>query len=144
MKKVMASSRVTVGRLLELDLGTGFKTVEEVDAFGAGISALLFKHGAGGERLVLVADWRRYELARPDVAERLVSLMRRNNTLIERDALLHRQHAASTFQLFRIMQEAENAQRRLFTDIPALIDWISEALLPAEIDRARVFLQVAD
>jgi hypothetical protein len=138
----MASSRIVVGRLLELDLGTGFKTVDEVEAFGAGMSALLFGHGAEGRRLVLAADWRRYEVARPEVAECLVSRMRRNNAIIERSALLYRQHAASSLQLFRIVQESEGEQRRLFTDPSALIEWISEVLSPAEIDRARAFLQV--
>jgi hypothetical protein len=68
--------------------------------------------------------------------------MRRNNAIIERSALLYRQHAASSLQLFRIVQESEGEQRRLFTDPSALIEWISEVLSPAEIDRARAFLQV--
>lgn len=138
----MASSRIVVGRLLELDLAAGFKTPDEVDVFGAGIASVLFRRGAEGGKLVIVADWRRFELAGPEVAERLMALMRRNSPIIERNALLHRQHSASMFQLFRLVQEAENPSRRLFTDATELLGWISEVLLPAELDRARHFLQV--
>ena len=137
-----ASSRIIVGRLLELDLGTGFRSSAEVDAFRQGIEALL--SSASSERkLVLVADWRRYQLATPEVAERISSMFQRNSPLFARNALLYGLQAPTgTLQLFRVVQEAYNPNRRMFTDPHELVAWLDEVLEPSEQDRLRAFLKI--
>jgi hypothetical protein len=67
--------------------------------------------------------------------------MRRNSPVIERNAILQGpRHPTAVLQLFRIVQEAGNPLRRLFTDLDALTGWLAEVLEPAEIERVRSFL----
>ena len=137
----MPSSRLIVGRLLELDLETGFRSIAEVDAFSSSIAVAL-GNAPPEQKLVLVADWRRYQVAIPEVAERVSAMVQRNSPLFERNAVLYGAQAPTgTLQLFRVMQEAYNPQRRMFTDPGDLTSWLDEVLDSRERDRLRAFLR---
>jgi hypothetical protein len=163
------SCRVSRGRLLELRV-FGFETPAAVDAFadlvqdqlielssspGASVAGSPAEPPASAfgsqpeppalasspQRAVLVADWRGCPVLTPPVAERVLAMLRRNSPLIERNALLHLpDQSTSLLQLFRVIQEAENPHRRLFTDVGALERFLGELLDGGEQLRLRSFL----
>jgi hypothetical protein len=133
------SCRVATGRLLELRIG-GFETPGDVDRFADQVKSQLTAL-APGQRVVLVADWRRCPVLTPPVAERVSAMLKRNSPQIERNALLHlSDQSASLLQLFRVIQEAENPHRRLFSDPQALERFLGELLDDVEQVRLQGFL----
>jgi hypothetical protein len=131
--------RVSVGRLIELRI-QGFETPEDVDQFADRVKAQLTAFSSE-RRAVLIADWRRCPVLPPAIAERVVAMLSRNAPVIERNALWHAtDQSTSLLQLFRVVQEAANAQRRVFTDPAALERFLAELLDEAELTRLREFL----
>jgi hypothetical protein len=145
------SCSVSTGRLLEVRV-CGFETPAAVDAFADQVKHQLSEltsspgtssSGSDGSPkcAVLVADWRHCPVLTPPVAERVLAMLRRNSPLIERNALLHLpDQSTSLLQLFRVIQEAENPHRRLFTDLGALDRFLAELLDGGEQLRLRRFL----
>jgi hypothetical protein len=141
------SCRVSIGRLLELRI-VGFETPAEVDAFADQVkNQLIASTSAAGasaqapKRVVLAADWRRCPVLAPTVAERVLAMLRRNSPLIQRNALLHLpDQSTSLMQLFRVIQEADNPHRSLFSDVAALERFLGELLDRDEQLRLRRFL----
>jgi hypothetical protein len=139
----MPSSRIVIGRLLELDLDEGFRSLEDVDRFGEAAGQLVARKNVA-DRLVAVADMRRFRVSTPAIAERFSMLMKSNSPAIERSALLYDAVSPTTgLQLSRIVQSAENAERRLFSDQFALTHWLDEVLNEKERARLRAFLSAS-
>ena len=129
-----------VGRLLEIRLVKGYETVEDVEHM---ISMIRANVGKLPEdvRHVTVADWRRCKVLNKEAAARAVEMMRGSNPRTERSAVLHGDSSpTAVMQFLRLVREAENPQRRTFSDPQALLSWVGEVLSPDELRRAREFL----
>jgi hypothetical protein len=90
---------------------------------------------------VICGDWRAATLASPEVADALLTLMRRGNGYFERSAvLLSRESATFNLQVERVFREAGSDARRAFRDPLAMRRWLGEVLTDAERRRMGEFL----
>src|SRR5438552_3504350 len=111
--------------------------VQDVDSFGGQFRDVVV---ALPDRVIIIGDYRDARVLAPHVAERFVGMLLRANPKVERSAiLLDRDHATFNLQVERCVREAQNPSRRTFRDSRSLLDWIDEALLPTEQQRARAF-----
>ncbi len=134
------TAEVHVGRLLEIRALAGYRSVADVDAlFGALIQA---KKGLPYDRYVLITDWRRCPVMASEAAQRLIRAMTQNNPSVERSAALTSTKAPTAMMQFtRLVRETNSDARRLFTSSEELLAWVRDVLSPAEMARARFFLQ---
>jgi hypothetical protein len=110
------SCRIVVGRLVEIDVGAGYRSVADVDDMIARVKEQL-DTVPEPTRLVSAADWRACRVLTQDVSERAVGLLISMNSRVERSAILHEPtQATSVLQVARIVREANLANRRVFTD----------------------------
>ena len=131
---------VRVGRLMEIDVASGYKTVADVEAMIATIGACLAKVPPA-TRVVIAADWRPCTVFTPDVADRAVRMLTIANPRVERSAILHRaDHATSILQVFRLVKESHFEGRRLFSAVADVEKWLGEVLDAAERERLHAFL----
>lgn len=138
------SCRVRVGRLMEIDVAAGYRTVDDVDAMIAMIRAELARVPAK-VRVVIAADWRPCTVFTPPVADRCVAMLTGVVPRIERSAIVHRSdHATSVLQVFRLVKESHFDGRRVFTAPEPLEIWLGEILDAEERDRLRRFLAHRD
>ena len=134
--------RVHVGRLMEIDVIGGYKTVDDVDAMIGMIRAELARVPAGA-RVVIAADWRPCTVFTPAVADRAVAMLTGPVPRIERSAILHlKDHATSVLQVFRLLKEAHFEGRRVFTVASEMEAWLEEVLTPEERTRLHTFLSL--
>jgi hypothetical protein len=134
----MYSADVRIGRLIEARLFT-LETVDQVAQFETVMREAFSK--TGGKKAVICADWRQANVLRPDVADRLIGLLTRGNTFLERSAvLLAREHATFNLQVERLVREANNPARKTFRATGPLEIWLDEVLDSAERIRLRDFL----
>jgi hypothetical protein len=141
MTQPLNTCRTVTGRLVEIDVASGYRTVGDVD----GMIAMLAKAPSmapRGEQLVIVADWRMCHTFTPSVAARALEMLTAPHMQhVERSAILHRAAAAtSVMQVFRLVREAGFPYRRAFTDPVELAAWLGEVLDDAERGRLRAFL----
>jgi hypothetical protein len=129
------------GVLIELRFD-GTPSLDDVDRFKAETAALVTDlSGPAGRRVVLCTDLRRTELFAPDVASRIIDLMRSDNPRVDRNGVLGNENALLTLQVQRLLIEAGSpGRRRLFTTTVGLISWLDEALDERERARLRAFL----
>ena len=131
---------VRVGRLMEIDVASGYKTPADVEDMIGMIGAELAKLPSK-TRVVIAADWRPCTVFTPDVADRAVKMLTVINPRVERSAILHRaDHATSILQVFRLVKESHFEGRRVFTVAADMERWLAEVLDPAERERLRAFL----
>jgi hypothetical protein len=127
---------VNVGRLLEIDLAAGYRSVSDVDQMTA-MTARQIDQIPEPTRVVIAADWRACRVMTPVVSDRVVDMLERSNPRVERSAILHGVgHATSVLQLARLTREAHLEVRRIFTDPEDMETWLAEVLTSEE--RARV------
>ncbi len=82
---------------------------------------------------------------RPEVAERLAGLMKRDNPSVERSAILITKSATFALQLTRLLRESSSeSRRRLFVEAGELYPWLDEVLDAAERARLREFVAEID
>jgi len=129
-----------VGRLLEIRVAAGYHAVQDVDEMMAmmrdQISRLPEQH-----KFVIAADWRRVGVMPQDTAERAREMLARSNPrVVKSSILIDPSHATTSLQVVRLVKEAENANRRHFTDAAQQIAWLSDVLTAQELQRLRVFL----
>jgi hypothetical protein len=125
-------NRVVVGRLIEVRLDSGVRTVSDVhdwfDGFAAAVATL-----PPQTRVVVAADWRSCPVLSTDAAECAVERLTKVNPRVERSAALaSRTSATSVLQFLRLIRESEHPSRRLFTETGPMIAWLLESLTPAE------------
>jgi hypothetical protein len=126
-----------VGRLVEARLYLP-RTPQQIADFA---DALRRTFRSVGASCVICADWRSSNLLAPDVADRLVDLLRKGNPHFDRSGvLLPGENAVFTLQVERVIREAGNHSRRAFRHPLAMRAWLSEILAPAEIRRLDEFL----
>jgi hypothetical protein len=134
------SAAVVVGRLLEVRLDAGYRSIHDVEAVRRAIHREVSKLPIN-VRIVTVADWRRCPVMSEDATQRLVEQLRANNPRIERSAALSsKQSAIAELQFQRLCRESDHPERRLFHEPQAVISWLSEVLTEPELVRLRAFL----
>lgn len=127
---------------MEIDVCAGYRVPEDIDAMIA-MMREQFGRIPEPQRLVICADWRACRILTPPVAERAVQMLIRSNPRVERSAILHNAHqATSLLQVFRLAREAQQqAERRIYTDALEMEEWLGEVLTPEERARVHSMLQ---
>lgn len=138
-----------VGRFVEARVA-GSPTEEEVAEWARSADLCLKTCLARTQKIaVACTDVRPSSIYRPAVTELFSSIMRKDNKLLERNAVLGIGGATFTLQLQRLLREAEAARggevrRRVFTDPEAAFAWLDEVLTPVERARMREFIAEFD
>lgn len=128
-----------VGRLVEARVFR-LSTAEEVDEY-IGRIATVVESMPSGSTGVLVADHRPAEIYPQPVTDKLVELFQVMNSRLERVAIVTGVDKATLYmQLRRIVRAAHNDARQVFQDTPTALRHLATALTPAELERAREFL----
>ncbi len=137
---VKNTASLKVGRLVEVRVGAGYRTIADVDALFNAITAEVSKLDAS--RLVVVAvDWRQCPLMSADAADHALLRMIRSYPRTERSAALaSRNSPLAVMQFMRLIKDSHNGSRRLFYDRDEMVSWLSEVLSPVEAARLRAFL----
>jgi hypothetical protein len=132
-------ARVRVGRLIEVRAPRGPMSIADVNAFTADVLAALRQ--AGG-RALLCADYRRGSPLMPEAAGPWSHAMRKaNEYLIRSGVLIDPGNTMFNLQIERVVRCAGDAgQRRLFTDVAELCEWMSEVATDAERQGIDAFL----
>jgi hypothetical protein len=136
-----------VGRLIEISL-SGNMTLAEVQSLRTRLWNTL---GAIDGRAVIWADLRSTERFTPEVADKLLEMLRVDNPKVERSAYPIGTRATFTVQVERIVADAaavpgKIATRRTFRELSSAGAWLKEVLAsPQERERvdylvARTFL----
>jgi hypothetical protein len=132
--------RIVEGRLLEIDVAAGYERVSDVDEMIAMIRAAVARVPEP-TRLVIAADWRHCRLFSEQVASRTMDMLTGTAARIERSAILHgSNHPTSVLQVFRLVKEAQQEHRRLFTDVQQMERWLGELLNQRERARLHTFV----
>ena len=136
------TAEVRVGRLLEIRVGAGYRSVADVDAMFEQIGRAM---AGRPHRFVVVADLRTCPVMSSVAAARVVELMTRNNPRGERStALVSTSSPTAALQLIRLIRESQNENRLTFEDADELIAWVRPSLEPMELSRIREFLREGD
>jgi hypothetical protein len=133
-----------VGRLVETRF-SGNPTPDDVADWARELSVCLKTTAARtGKPAVCCTDLRASALFRPSVTDALTSIMRSDNTLIERNGMLGTNGATFALQAQRILRESAPiggaVRRRIFVDFDLLCHWLDELLTPVESARVRAFM----
>ena len=126
--------------LLEIDVANGYERVSEVDEMIT-MSRATVALVREPTRLVIAADWRNCRLFGDEVAARTMQMLTGTAGRIERSAILHgTDHATAVLQVFRLVKEAHQNHRQLFTDKSEMERWLGEVLTDPERARLHTFL----
>lgn len=128
-----------VGRLIEARV---FRLVTrgDADAYSDALAVEVRRH-PGGRAPVLVADHRPVPVYPQAAADRLIELFQDMNSRLERIAIIVAPtNATILLQLERIVREARFPNRRVFRAKELAVEHLGGALGPAELTRARAFL----
>lgn len=126
---------IRVGRLLEIACPRGLRSTTDVDELEAQINEAV-KALRVGVRAIIFADWRTCTTFSPDTAERVGLMFTRDNAFVERSAILHQETSAmGVLQLSRLIREARNPERRVFSSFPEASTFLREKLTAEESAR---------
>jgi hypothetical protein len=143
LTSVRNTCQIVAGRLLEIDVCAGYRSVQDVDEMMAMMKAQVARVPEP-TRIVIAADWRACSILTPEVSERAVQMLVRSNPRVERSTILHGAgQSTSVLQVLRIAREAELATRRVFTDALEMERWLGEVLTPEEQARLHLLLHKA-
>jgi hypothetical protein len=133
------TAEIRVGRLLEVRIAAGYRTVEDVDQLFDTLAAAVARL-PDGQRHVTVADWTHCPVMTPTAATRLRERIAGTNARTERSAVLAvTDLPIAVMQFLRVIREAALPDRRLFFSSTEMLGWLAEVLTPAETDRVRQF-----
>jgi hypothetical protein len=94
------------------------------------------------EPLLFCSDLSSLNIMPTELADQLLEMLKRFNPRVERNAiLLSQQRAGVQMQITRIVREAKNPGRRVFSAPAELSAWLDEVITEAERSRLRFFLQ---
>jgi hypothetical protein len=140
MIRVKNTATLNVGRLLELRLAVGFRSVAYVSEIFARMDEEIQQLPAA-VRVVIAADWRRCRVMSSDASEALVANLARYNPRIERSgAVVSEDSPSAMLQFARLIREGANPDRRLFTNPHEMASWLGDVLAPDERRRLVEFL----
>ncbi len=131
-----------VGCLLEIRVACGYRSVADVDdmirQIGLAVSSI-----SPEQKYVIAADWRAVGVMSPETSARARAMLAGTNARVVRSSILiQAEHSIAQLQVQRIVREADNANRRHFTNARAQHTWLSEVLTPAEAARLAEFLEL--
>jgi hypothetical protein len=136
--------RRVVGRLLEIRLDAGYRSLADVDEMSVLIRGVLNVLPAR-ERVIIAADWRHCTVMGKGIAERTVAMFAIANARALRSGILVMPDSPTTvMQLMRLASESQLADRRVFTSPDAHAAWLEEVTTPQEQARLRVFVARSD
>lgn len=139
---VVNSCEINVGRLIEVRAGGSFR-VEDVDRMIAGLRSVM-DAAPPNAKFVIAADWRAMNIMSPETAARARDmLMFVNPRLLRSGVLTAPEQSVANLQVVRLVREAENEVRRVFTDARKHHDWLAEVLTPPELARLNEFLPLS-
>ena len=132
----MITAENRVGRLIEVRyLAAG--QLQDHQALNAKVYALLA--GMTG-RAVFCTDMRKLDVLSDDLADRLAKAYRVANSKVERTAVLVKAKSKISSQMLHIIDAAGHDYRRLFTEVAAAQEWLSEVLSDDEQRRLSGFV----
>jgi hypothetical protein len=131
-----------VGRLVEIDVDAGYRSVADVDAMIAMLGRTLAGMTAPDvSRVIIAADWRRCTILGTETAERAgVMLTGVNPRILRSSILVLPDSPTAVLQAIRLVREAKNPSRRVFLSPADLIAWNAEIMTPAELERLKAFV----
>lgn len=130
---------VRVGRLVEIRV-SGYASAADVHAM---LRRTKERTGASmpNSLAVTAADWRNCAVLAPDAAEEVGKMLRGANAVTERAALLYSDRSpTAVMQFMRLLADAKNPNRRMFSKPEPMAAWLSEVLSDEEARRLREFL----
>lgn len=134
------TARIHVGRLLEVRVAAGYRSVADVGALFQQVGREVARLPPGTKHVTIV-DWRHCPLMAPEAADFLTARMVGVNPGTDRSAAIARQDApVGILQFLRVIRDAGFADRRLFFDEDEVCTWLAEVLSPLETARLRAFL----
>jgi hypothetical protein len=137
---VKNTCQCVVGRLLEIRVAAGYRSVGDVDDMIGMIKAEIAKLDPAA-KCVIAADWRTVRVMRPETADRARLMLQTMNPRVMRSTILTLPvNPTTNLQVVRLVHEAENANRKHFTSPMALHQWLSDVLTKEESERLRLFL----
>lgn len=128
------------GRLLETR-GTGVITYADFITFRSSFQELIAKALRVSGKALAVGDLRDAEELSPEVAPAVLGMLRADNARLERSAHLVTAGTAFHKQYLAIVGATRNANRQVFTDVPALLSWMEDLTTPAEQARLEQMLR---
>jgi hypothetical protein len=141
---VRNTAAIRVGRLMEVRVDAGYRTVANVDELFDAIDHELVRLPPIW-KIVTIADWRRIPVMSPQAAERLRQRMASLNPRTIRSAALIDGRAPTTvLQFMRVVRAANLSDRKIFDDLEALVSFLQEVLTDEESLRLRDFLLRTD
>lgn len=133
---------IQVDYLLEIRVAVGYRSVADVDHMIAMIRRCMDAR-TNEKKFVIAADWRAVSIMSPETAARVREMLTISNPRVIRSAILTSPEQSTThLQVVRLLREAENASRRMFTSPGQLCAWLAEVLTSAAATRVRAFLGV--
>jgi hypothetical protein len=131
---------IRVGRLMEIRVREGFRSVEDVDKQRARIIAALDTLPTD-QRVVIAADWRECQLMSQPAANALGPMIGQFNARIERSAILGSATSpVAVLQFLRVVRESRHPARRVYEDRAPMLAWLGEVLTEAERERLAQFV----
>lgn len=127
------------GRLLEIRVAAGYRSVADIDEMIAMIMNNVAKLSPE-EKCAIVADWRNVHVMSPDTAAGARQMLAAANPRVTRSAILVPANPTTNLQTVRLIREAENPNRRHFTSTTQLHAWLAEVLTSEEAARLETFL----
>ena len=138
----MSSNTVTirVGRLMEISVQEGFRSVEDVEKQRARITAALDTMPKG-QLIVIAADWRQCQLMSQPAANAMGVMIGDFNARIERSAILGSPSSPiAVLQFLRVVRESRHSARRVYEDRAQMLTWLGACLTDAERERLIDFI----
>ena len=141
---VRNTAAIRVGRLMEVRVDAGYRTVADVnelfDAIDDEVARL-----PPTQKIVTIADWRHIPVMSPQAAERLQQRMALlNPRTIRSAALIDRKAPTAVLQFMRLVRAANLSDRKIFDDLDAIVSFLQEVLTNEESRRLRDFLLRTD
>lgn len=131
---------IRVGRLMEISVQEGFRSVDDVEKQRARISAALDTIPKD-ELIVIAADWRRCQLMSQPAAHAMGLMIGDFNARIERSAILGSPMSpVAVLQFLRLVRESRHPARRVYEERAPMLTWLCECLTDAERQRLIEFI----
>jgi hypothetical protein len=131
---------LVVGRLLEVRLEAGFRSVQDVEAWRRSLQREVGKVPMS-TRIVTVADWRSCPVMQEEAAALFLDGLRKHNPRAQCSAALASQKSPiAMLQFLRLIRDSNNPDRKLFYEQEPMIEWLKPVLSAEELVRLKAFL----
>jgi len=133
----MFSVEMHVGRLIEIVMSSPLP-LQEVEGLIRGVRMNVM---AASEPVLICVRMEQLRVMLPEATEPLLGMLRRDNPKVVRSGyLLAQRYGSLAMQVDRIVREANNPNRRWFTQLDELRTFLDEVARPDESARLAAFL----